>query len=169
MGTLALATHLSYNTFMPIKKIISHVASDSFEMVKDTVKQAGKIPIDVAGGMMEQAVSGGQQTAAQKQQSQQQVQQKAAGYKQKDEEELKKTRDALNQLKRMQNMYAPKPQQTPRLYEATIEDEERKKAAQVEAQKKQPLAVPTSKQTRGMLGKKKTKGSEGMVKDTRVG
>ncbi len=151
---------------MVVKKVIR----DSFEFVKNTGKQAGKIVPDVLGGMLEQAVKGGSQSAAQKQQAAQQMQQQTTSYKQKDEEELKKTRDALAALQRMQRTFSPKQKPAPRPYEATISEEEQRKAAATEAQKKQPLAVPVSKQTRGMLfGKRKIKGSEGMVKDTRVG
>jgi len=149
---------------------VKQVIGGTFEFIKDTGKQAGKIVPDVLGGMLEQAVKGGQQTPAQKQQVQQQMQQKTQQHKEKDEEELKKTRESLAGLRAMQAQFAPRKQVPPSVYEQNIQEEERKKAQQVEAQKKQPLNIPTSKQARGMLfGKKKTKGSEGLAKDTRVG
>lgn len=72
------------------------------------------------------------------------------------------------------HMRLPQKQQELRSQEVVVQDEERKKAMQVEAQKKnsQALAMPTSKQARGMLGGKKrsaNKGFEGLQKDTKVG
>ncbi|MBI4067517.1 hypothetical protein HY407_03965 [Candidatus Gottesmanbacteria bacterium] len=155
---------------MPVKRIIG----GSLEFIKDTAKKGAQIAPDILGGMLEQAVKGSQQTPAQKQQAAQQMQQKQTQHQQKDEEELKKAREALAQLQKMQKTFAPKPQQAPRPYEATISDMEQKKAQEVEAlkrQQSQALPVPMSKQSRGMLFKKKkvNKGSEGLVKDTRVG
>lgn len=91
------------------------------------------------------------------------------------ESEQKKLDDARNVIKAAipDHMRLPQKPQAPRPYEALIQEEERKKAQQVEAMKKgpQPLSMPTSKQTRGMLGgKRKTqKGFEGLQKDTKVG
>lgn len=60
-----------------------------------------------------------------------------------------------------------------RPYEQSMHELERKKAADVEAQKRQqPMPAPTSKQARGMLfgvKKKGGKGFEGLAKDTKVG
>lgn len=150
---------------MSVKKIIG----GTFEFAGETAKKSAQVVPDVLGGMLEQAVKGGQQTAAQKQQAAKQMQQKTTDFKKKDEEELKKARESLAQLRRMQSQFAPKKQLEQRPYEAKIQEEEKKKAEEVEAQKTKPLVIPTSVQARGMLGKKKAKGSEGMVKDTRVG
>lgn len=150
---------------MAVKRIIG----GTFEFIKDTGKQAGKIVPDILGGMIEQAVQGGQQTPAQKQQANQQMQQKAAQVKKSDEEELKKARMALVGLKAMQSQFAPKKPNGPTIYEQNIQDLERKKAQQVEAQKNKPFVIPVSKQSRGMMGMKKAKGSEGLTKDTKVG
>ncbi|MBI2611154.1 hypothetical protein HYW54_00220 [Candidatus Gottesmanbacteria bacterium] len=162
---------------MGVKKIIR----DSFEFVKDTAKQGAKIPPDLFGGMIEQAIKGPKLTSAQqqqqqvKQQAQMQLQKQGEDFKTKDEEELKKAREKLEQLRRMQAMYATRQEQKLRPYEETIQDKERQKAQEVEAQKKkvsQQLPVMTTKPKRGSLFgflKRKIKGSEGLVKDTKVG
>ncbi|OGG14608.1 hypothetical protein A2773_02365 [Candidatus Gottesmanbacteria bacterium RIFCSPHIGHO2_01_FULL_39_10] len=153
---------------------VKRIIGGTFEFIKDTAKQGAAIPKDVLGGMLEQAVKGVQQTPAQKQQAakqaQQQMQQNAQQHKVKDEEELKKTREALAGLRAMQTQFAPRKQAPPSIYEQNMQELEKKKAQQVEAGKKQPMAVPTSKQSRGMLfAKKKPKGSEGLTKDSKVG
>lgn len=90
--------------------------------------------------------------------------------------EQKKLEEARNTIKAAlpDHMKLSQKPSTPTPYEANIQEEERKKAQQVEAMKKnpQPLPMPSSKQARGMLfGKKKSvnKGFEGMQKDTKVG
>lgn len=72
------------------------------------------------------------------------------------------------------HMKLPQKQQELRPQEVVEQDKEREKAMQVEAQKKnsQALAMPTSKQARGMLGGKRksaNKGFEGLQKDSKVG
>jgi len=72
------------------------------------------------------------------------------------------------------HMRLPPKQKELRPYEKMLQEEEQKKAEAAEIRKKQPqpLAMPTSKQSRGMLfGKRKSanKGFEGMQKDTKVG
>jgi hypothetical protein len=78
----------------------------------------------------------------------------------KKQEQAQKDKDKQVQLRTYLQSVAPhlRPSQQqagPRAYEATIQDEEKKKAQAVEAQKQQPFSQPTSKQARGMLGKKK--------------
>lgn len=92
------------------------------------------------------------------------------------DDEQKKMEEARNLIKAAlpDHMRLPQKPATPGPYEAAIQEEERKKAQQVEAQKRnpQPLSMPTSKQTRGMLGGKKksaNKGFEGLQKDSKVG
>lgn len=92
------------------------------------------------------------------------------------DDEQKKMEEARNLIKAAlpAHMRLPQKPAIPGPYEAAIQEEERKKAQQVEAQKKnpQPLSTPISKQTRGMLGGKKrsaNKGFEGMQKDSKVG
>ncbi len=91
-------------------------------------------------------------------------------------EEQRKLEEARKVIKAAMpaHMRPSQQQPAPRPYEVSVQEEERKKAQQVEAVKKtpQPLAMPVSKQSRGMLfGKKKSvnKGFEGMQKDTKVG
>lgn len=159
---------------MAVKQIIR----DSFEFFKDTGRQAGKLVPDLLGGMFEQAIKGPKQTSGQTQankQAQQALQLKKDEFKTKDGEELKKAREKLEQLRRMQTTYAPRQEQELRPYEQNIQDLERKKAMAVEVQKKkisQQLPVINQKPKRGSLFgflRRKPKGMEGLVKDTKVG
>ena len=101
------------------------------------------------------------------------IEEKKKEIKSDEEKKLEEARNAIKAAIPDHMKLLPK-QPSSRPYEATIQEEERKKAQQVEAMKKssQPLATPTSKQARGMLfGKKRSanKGFEGMQKDTKVG
>ncbi len=154
---------------------VRQILRNTFEFIKETTNKGAQIVPDVASGMWEQAVKGGQLSAAQKQQiqqqQQQQISQKAQQHQVTDESDLKKTREALAQLQRMKQQWAPKGPPTLRPYEQTVQNMERTKAIAVENHKKSStVAAPTSVQPRGMLfGKRKTKGIEGFAKDTKIG
>ncbi len=89
-----------------------------------------------------------------------------------DEKKLEEARKMLTSVPA--HMRPTQKQEQPRAYEQTVQEEERKKAQVIEMQKRQSqaMAMPTSKQARGMLfGRKRqtSKGFEGLVKDSKVG
>lgn len=93
--------------------------------------------------------------------------------KELESDEQKKLEEARKTIKSATpaHMRLPQKPTAPKPYEA-IAAEEKKKAKEVEAMKKQPqpLFTPAGKQPRGMLfGKRKVKGFEGLQKDTKVG
>ncbi|MBM3284013.1 hypothetical protein FJY90_07290 [Candidatus Gottesmanbacteria bacterium] len=138
------------------------------ELIKGTVKGTAKVAPDIIGGMIEMATK----SAANPQKTQQQYQQKVQEYKKKDEEELEKIRNSL--VTSTPAHLRPLPKSPPlRPYEARLREEEQKKAMMVEAQKKQqqqPIGIPAGKKKTGwFFNRKKTKGSEGLVKDTKIG
>lgn len=103
----------------------------------------------------------------------QEMEEKKKEFAEKDEKEKEEAQKIISAAIPPHMRPAKKPP-APRPYEATIRQEEEKKAQQMEAAKKQPqpLITPASKQSRGMLGavrKKGQKGFEGLQKDTKVG
>ena len=137
------------------------------ELIKGTVKGTAKVVPDILGGMIEMTTK----SSATGQKTQQQYQQKVADYKKQDEEDLEKVRRSLIRTTPPHMRPSTKPQAL-RPHEAKLREEEQKKAMIVEAQKKQqqPLAAPTGKkQTGWFFARKKTKGTEGMIKDTKIG
>ncbi len=157
-----------------LKKIIT----GGFEIVKDSAKQLAKTISP--GEMVKQAL--GQQQASEftdylknisPDLSKEDLEKKKKELSEDDQKKLEEARRKLFNTIPPHMRVQPKPPGL-RPYEATIQEEERKKAQAVEAQKKQPqpMATPSGKQPRGMLfGKKKTggKGFEGLAKDTKVG
>ncbi|MBI3379279.1 hypothetical protein HY029_00830 [Candidatus Gottesmanbacteria bacterium] len=90
--------------------------------------------------------------------------------------EQKELEEARKVLKNTTPRHMQPEQKPPELrpFEVLAQEEERRKAQQLEAQKKnpQPLPMPSSKQARGMLGGRKksaNKGFEGLQKDSKVG
>lgn len=158
-----------------LKKIIT----GGFEAVKDSAKQI--VDTVSPGAIVEQALGhqGGKKDELSdylqnlSSVSSEELEKKKKELTEEDQKKLEETRKKL--LTTMPSHM--RPQQKPpglRPYETTIQEEEKKKAQAVEAQKKQSQSVPApaGKQPRGMLfGKRKTggKGFEGLVKDTKVG
>jgi hypothetical protein len=100
------------------------------------------------------------------------LEKKKLEYASSDSSQLEEARRALSS--NPDHMRMPQKQKEPTPYEKTVEDQERKKAQAIEAQKRQSqqMAPPTSKQARGMLGGKKksaNKGFEGFSKDSKTG
>lgn len=148
-----------------IKNIVKKIGEESAEFIKDSARQVGKTisPTEMlkqATGTQNNEFSDYLKNLSDKDLTPQQLELKQKEQTRKDEEEAKKLRLFLQStpthLRSAQKPEAPRP------YEAAME-QERKKAEAVEAQKKQqqPLSMPTSKQSRGMLGaKKKPKSSD---------
>ncbi len=162
-----------------VKKVISNIITGGFEAVKDSAKQIA----DTVGPdkLLEQAIgttkSGNEMSDYLKNIGDpsltgDKLKQVEDQYKSEDEKKLEEARKVLSAIPA--HMKLPQKRQQPSAYEQTVQEEERKKAQAVEAQKRQSqsMAMPTSKQTRGMLfGKKKSanKGFEGLSKDSRAG
>lgn len=160
-----------------IKKIIKTTLEEGVEFVKDSASQVGKAisPVEMlkqATGTQHSEITDYLRNLSDKDLTPQQLEMKKKEQLLKDEEEAKKLRLFLNSTP---DHLRPSPKQQPiRAHEATIQDEERKKAHAVEAQKKQAqqsVGMPVSKQTRGMLGaKRKPKSSDFEVgKNIKIG
>lgn len=162
------------------KKIISGLIKGGFEFTKDSAKQiADTVAPDK---LLEQAVSGVPPQKGEFSEylkslgpnlSEEELAKKKKEFEERDQKELEEERKKLwaTVPPHMRLPEKPKPL---RPYEQAIQEEEKKKAMAVEAQKKQPqqVAVPTGKQPRGMLFAKRkpaAKGFEGLQKDTKVG
>lgn len=159
---------------MKVKKIIT----GGLEFVKDSAKQLAQTVSPDA--LVKQAL--GQQTINEftdylknlgPNLSPEEMEKKKKEYS---DEEQKKLEEARNLIKSAMpdHMRLSQRPPVPGPYEEAMKEEERKKAFEVEAANKgpKPLAMPTSKQSRGMLfGKKKSvnKGFEGLQKDSKVG
>lgn len=92
---------------------------------------------------------------------------------QKKEKEIAEARKKLRQVIPAHMRLSPK-QQELRPYEAVVQEKEREKAMQVEAQRKQSqqMQMPTARPQRGTSGgrrKQVNKGFEGLQKDAKVG
>lgn len=162
-----------------VKKAISSIITGGFEAVKDSAKQIA----DTIGPdkLLEQAIgvkkSGNEMAEYLKNVGDptltgDKLKQKENEFKTEDEKKLEAARKMLSAIPA--HMRLPQKQSQPGAYEQTVQEEERKKAQAVEMQKRQSqaMAMPTSKQARGMLfGKKKSanKGFEGLVKDSKTG
>ncbi len=162
-----------------VKKVISNIITGGFEVVKDSARQiAETIGPDK---LLEQAMgvrkSGNEMADYLKNVGDptltgDKLKQAENQFKSEDEKKLEEARKMLSAIPA--HMRLPQKQQQPSAYEQTVQEEERKKAQAVEAQKRQSqsMAMPTSKQARGMLfGKKKSanKGFEGLSKDSKAG
>lgn len=158
-----------------VKKIIS----SGFEVLRDSAKQLADTV--APGVLIEQALGkpGGSEVTDYLQKigdpelKGEKLQEKQRELKEKEQKELEEARKLLQAAVPAHMKLPPKPPGL-RPYEVTIQEEEQKKAQAIEAAKKnlQPLAMPSSKQARGMLfAKKKSggKGFEGLAKDTKTG
>ena len=159
-----------------VKKIIT----GGFEIVKDSAKQIADTVSPAA--IVEQALRRQKDTKNEVSEylknlspniSSEELEKKKRQLSEEDQKKLEEAREKLTAVIPAHMRPSEKPRQ-PRPYEATIQEEERKKAAFVEAQKKTPGPVftPAGKQARGMLfgvRKPRVKGFEGLTKDTKVG
>lgn len=105
--------------------------------------------------------------------SPEQIEKRRKEFEKTDEQKLEDARKMIKAALPSHMRLAPRPV-APRPYEMTIQDMEKKKAAAIEAGKKQQQSAvaPAGKQARGMLfgvKKKGGKGFEGLAKDTKVG
>lgn len=105
--------------------------------------------------------------------SKEQMEEKRKEFDESDEKKLEIARKMIKAAL-PSHMQLPYTQRQPRPYEVSVQEMERKKAAAIEAGKKQQQSAvaPAGKQPRGMLfgvKKKGGKGFEGLAKDTKVG
>ncbi|MCL4338201.1 hypothetical protein M1271_00760 [Patescibacteria group bacterium] len=165
------------------KKIIGKIIGGGFEAVKESAKQIADTVSP--GALLEQAL--GKQKQSENTMGDylknlgdpsltgDKLKEKEGEFKTEDEKKIEEARKLLQAAGGLPaHMRLPPKEKELRPYELTVQEEEKKKAAQVEAQKKQrsSMPAPSGKQPRGMLfGKRKSggKGFEGLSKDTKVG
>lgn len=143
-----------------VKNIVKKIGEGTLEVVKDSARQIGKTVSP--GTLLEQAIGPKKESEFttylknldEKNLTPEEFEKKKQELAQKDKTEAEKVRALLGTPTHMKLPQKPK---SLRPYEAAIQEEERKKALAIEAQKKhpQPLMQPMSKQARGMLGAKK--------------
>lgn len=162
-------------------KIIKSIVNNTFEAVKDSVKQVGNTVSP--GAIIEQALGQRQQQSSEftqylktvgKDLTPEELEKKKQEFSQNDQQQMEEARKKL--LPTIpDHMKLPQKQREPRSYEAVLQEQERKKAQEVEMQKRQSqqMAQPTSKQARGSLFAKKKKahqsGFETMKGDKKAG
>ncbi|MBI2616780.1 hypothetical protein HYW55_01440 [Candidatus Gottesmanbacteria bacterium] len=163
-------------------KIIKSIITNTFEAVKDSAKQVADTVSP--GSLLEQAL-GKQKSQSSEfteylknvggELSPEELEKKKKEFSQSDQEKLEETRKKLLPSVPA-HMKPPPTAKGPRPYEATIQEEERKKAQAVEMQKKQAsqqITPPSGKKARGSLFSKKKKatptGFEVMKGDKKAG
>ena len=164
------------------KKIIGKIIGGGFEAVREGVKEVAQTVSP--GALLEQALGTQKQTNEMGDYLKNIGDPNLTGDKLKAREGEFKTEDqkkleAARKMLALQgglpaHMRLPEKEKTLSPYEQSMKDLEQKKAAEVEARKKQQASAPapSGKQPRGMLfGKKKSggKGFEGLAKDSKVG
>lgn len=161
-----------------VKKIIGDIMEGGAELLKDSAKQIGETVSPVK--MLEQAIGqkplqddeftkylktlGGELTA-------EQIEEKKKEFEAKGQGEMEEARKVLHQA--LPDHLKPRSKiQKLNTFEEAKQEEERKKAMQIEAQKKQPktIALPQGKVTGVLGGRKKHKASDfEMGKNIKVG
>lgn len=144
-----------------VKKVIHKLKHESVEVVKDSAVQLGKAvsPVELikqaTGSQNSSEMTDYLKKLGDESLTGEALEKRKEEIAKSDEDNKAKLRLFLNATpQHLKTAPGPTPE---RAYDVTIADMERKKAQEAEAQKQQPLVSPTSKQTRGMMGKKRPK------------
>lgn len=148
-----------------VKKIGKKIIEGGVELVKDSTTQLGKT---VSPEEMLKQVTGAQGKGGSElgdylknvgpNLSEEEIKKKSEELGMSDQKDIENARKII-QATIPAHMKLPQKPAEPRPYESTVQDEERKKALAIEAQRKQPVVTPIGKQSRGMFGKKRIKSS----------